>query len=75
MEVLGANIDRLRKATKKAFSRTNAITGQSTVRRNLKLYETMDEATLKALGARYGQENLLRYIKHMEALRMNNGNS
>ncbi len=73
--LLGTNIDRLRKATKNALSRSSKITGNTPVVRNLKMYQNMDEQTLAELGRRYGQSNLLRYIQHMEALRLKNGNS
>jgi len=32
----------------------------------------MDEATLNKIGEMFGSENLLKYIQHMEALRIKN---
>jgi hypothetical protein len=65
MSLLGNQFSKVRKAAKVALSRTGKITGSGN--NPLSLYEKLTPVHFDAIAKVYGQDNLMKYIKTMEA--------
>jgi hypothetical protein len=69
---LGSSVNMLRTATKSALGRTRKIMGGSRSEdTQLKIYNKLKPENFNQLAELYGGEGVIRYIKHMEALRLN----
>lgn len=66
--VYGKSVDRLRGISTKAFDQAGAQVGKSSDV-DLNLYEQLKPKHFEALVQKYGADEILRYIKVMEAKR------
>ena len=69
MAKLTHSIDRVRKAVGLALNRTSNVTGGESDP-HLRIYNGLKDEHFNALVNHYGADNVIRYIKHMEALRL-----
>lgn len=72
MNTLRSAIDRNRRAVSSAFDRAKTITGDAKPSKELKTYEKLTPREFEILGRVFGEEQLMAYIRTMEARRMKN---